>query len=61
MNLEYGFLESRKRVSRINLETRLGVCVEVRWGRGVVSVWECMVCGCREGMIIGGAMIPFLI
>jgi len=38
INLEYGFLESRKRVSRINLESRWGgvcVCVCV-----CVSVFE---------------------
>ncbi len=57
INLEYGFLKSRKRVSRINLESCWG-CIEVRWGRVCVGVGVGVFVG-AGGMIIGDAMTPF--
>jgi len=54
INIENGFLESQKRVSRINLETsRILLKVGCRVGRGLgVEVW----CGCMVG---SGSMIIY--
>jgi hypothetical protein len=57
INLEYGFLESRKRVSRINLKaSRISLgCV----GEGVCGMWRWGGEWGVGGMIIGDAMIMF--
>jgi len=53
INLEYGSLESRKRVSRLNLEApRISLgCGELWWGCLWGAGWG--------GMIKGDATIPF--
>jgi len=59
INLEYGLLESRKRVSQINLEASQ-ISLEVACGVGSGGAWECILAWWGGGMILGDDMIPFL-